>query len=55
MNLKVIAEGVEELQHIEFLRNNGCDELQGFYFSKPLPADECTRYIREYQPLVLSQ
>ncbi len=55
MKLKVIAEGVEELRHIEFLRSNGCDELQGFYFSKPLPADECARYIREYQPPVLPQ
>ncbi|MEH6825237.1 MAG: EAL domain-containing protein [Motiliproteus sp.] len=56
MNLRVIAEGVEELQHIDFLRNNGCNELQGFYFSKPLPADECAKYIRQYkQPAALAR
>tara|TARA_R110002167_G_scaffold68716_4_gene194022 strand:- start:1517 stop:4354 length:2838 start_codon:yes stop_codon:yes gene_type:complete len=49
MNLKVIAEGVEEQQHIQFLHANGCDELQGFYFSKPLPAEECAAYIRQYR------
>ncbi len=40
LEFKVIAEGVETEQHYQFLRQNHCDEVQGFYISKPLPADE---------------
>ena len=40
LNLKVIAEGVEHLEQMEFLRNLNCDELQGYFFSKPLPSGE---------------
>ncbi|WP_421861927.1 EAL domain-containing protein [Motiliproteus sp.] len=49
LNLQVIAEGVEEAQHVEFLRAHGCDELQGFYYSKPLPAENCAEFIRQYR------
>ncbi|MCJ8318768.1 MAG: EAL domain-containing protein [Colwellia sp.] len=40
MNLKVIAEGIEEIEQQERLIELGCDEVQGFYYSKPIPADE---------------
>ena len=40
LNLKVIAEGVETDGQLQLLRTNGCDEMQGFYFSKPIPAEE---------------
>jgi diguanylate cyclase len=39
LRLKVVAEGVEEADQLEFLRACGCDEYQGFYFSKPIPAE----------------
>ena len=39
LNLKVIAEGVETEAQIAFLRDNRCDELQGYHFSRPVPAD----------------
>ncbi len=40
LDRKVIAEGVETEGQIEFLKNHGCDYGQGYYYSKPLPADE---------------
>lgn len=40
MNFTVTAEGVETLEMVESMKNIGCDFLQGYYFSKPLPAEE---------------
>jgi EAL domain-containing protein (putative c-di-GMP-specific phosphodiesterase class I)/CheY-like chemotaxis protein len=40
LKLRVIAEGVEGRAQLEYLRRNRCDEIQGFFFSKPLPPDE---------------
>jgi diguanylate cyclase (GGDEF)-like protein len=38
LKLRVIAEGVETAGQLEYLRRNGCDEIQGYYFSPPVPA-----------------
>ena len=40
MNLKVIAEGIESIEQEVELKALGCDEVQGFYYAKPMPADE---------------
>jgi len=51
LNLRVIAEGVETADQVAFLRDNNCDEMQGYHFSKPLPADEIVRLLaRAAQP-----
>lgn len=39
LNTKIVAEGVENAGQLEFLRARRCDEVQGYYFSKPLPLD----------------
>jgi len=43
LGLKVVAEGVETEEQIEFLRANDCDELQGYYFSEPVSAWRMTK------------
>jgi len=40
LNLNIIAEGVEDKEQFEFLKNNGCDDIQGFYFSKAVSIEE---------------
>jgi EAL domain-containing protein (putative c-di-GMP-specific phosphodiesterase class I) len=46
LNLKVIAEGVENEDQMSFLRAHQCDEVQGYYFSKPLTVEELTERFR---------
>jgi EAL domain-containing protein (putative c-di-GMP-specific phosphodiesterase class I) len=50
LNLKVIAEGVENEAQMSFLRAHQCDEIQGYYFSKPLPLDEVADKLRGNAP-----
>ena len=45
LNLEVVAEGAEIAAHINFLRSNGCDTVQGFYYSRPVPAAEFERML----------
>ena len=53
LKLKVIAEGVETQDQFEFLRLHGCDEMQGYYFSRPLPVEQITSALREGRRLEL--
>ncbi len=46
LGLRVVAEGVETLPQLEFLHGVGCDQLQGYFFSRPIPADAMTAALR---------
>ncbi|MEO5332776.1 MAG: EAL domain-containing protein [Magnetococcus sp. YQC-5] len=47
LRLKVVAEGVETLDQLEFLRREGCDSFQGFFFSRPLSVEAFTQMLKE--------
>ncbi|MGE5515234.1 MAG: putative bifunctional diguanylate cyclase/phosphodiesterase [Bacteroidota bacterium] len=47
LNLEVVAEGAEVENHITFLRDNGCDTVQGYYYSRPVPSDQFERMLAE--------
>jgi EAL domain-containing protein (putative c-di-GMP-specific phosphodiesterase class I) len=49
--LTVVAEGVEDRVSLERLRELGCDHIQGYYFSRPLPASEFESWMRDWPGL----
>ena len=49
LKLRVVAEGVESLEQMKFLRAQDCDEAQGFYFSSPVPAEQFGAMLRKRQ------
>jgi EAL domain-containing protein (putative c-di-GMP-specific phosphodiesterase class I) len=49
LNLRVVAEGVETEEQLEFLRRRGCDEFQGYLVSRPVPAQAFTRLMTSVQ------
>jgi len=51
LGLKVVAEGVETERQLAFLTEYGCDQIQGYFFSRPLPADDCAMWLREMRRL----
>ena len=55
LRMKVIAEGVETAEHCELLRRNGCDEIQGYCFSKPVLAADMTAMLRAGKRLAALQ
>ncbi|WP_214744301.1 GGDEF and EAL domain-containing protein [Exiguobacterium sp. s189] len=48
LNLKTVCEGIETIEQWHALRELGCDEMQGYYFSKPLPLEELETWIDHY-------
>lgn len=49
MRMRVVAEGVETQAQADFLRELGCDEMQGYLLSRPLPGPELADWLREHQ------
>ncbi|HEX5684029.1 MAG TPA: EAL domain-containing protein [Ideonella sp.] len=46
LRMKVVAEGVETPEQMAYLRAQGCDEIQGYFLSKPITADEISRFLK---------
>ncbi len=49
---KVVAEGVETEEQLGYLKEQGCDEVQGYFFSRPLAADDCEAFLRNRLQMV---
>ncbi|MSM39478.1 MAG: EAL domain-containing protein [Geobacter sp.] len=47
LNMRVVAEGVERQDQLDFLNSHNCDEMQGYYFCRPLPAEEFGQLLKE--------
>jgi EAL domain-containing protein (putative c-di-GMP-specific phosphodiesterase class I)/CheY-like chemotaxis protein len=54
LGLNVIAEGVETQGQLEYLRSHGCDEMQGYFFSRPVPVGDFEQMLRSGRRLALS-
>ncbi len=50
LSLTVVAEGVETEEQEGFLRQHACDQMQGFYFSKPIPPEQFAELLGTYVP-----
>jgi EAL domain-containing protein (putative c-di-GMP-specific phosphodiesterase class I) len=54
LDLNVIAEGVETFDQLELLVKHGCDQIQGYLFSKPVTSDECAAMIKSSRTLAIT-
>jgi diguanylate cyclase len=46
LRMRTVAEGVEQEEQMRFLRAEGCEEMQGYLYSRPLPGDEVLRLLK---------
>jgi EAL domain-containing protein (putative c-di-GMP-specific phosphodiesterase class I) len=47
LDLEVVAEGAELIEHVDFLREHGCDVIQGYFYSRPVPAHELEELLQQ--------
>jgi EAL domain-containing protein (putative c-di-GMP-specific phosphodiesterase class I) len=52
LGLNVVAEGVETVEQMNFLKEHSCDEMQGFYFSKPIMPEQFADLLRKHVPFL---
>jgi diguanylate cyclase len=50
LNFKVVAEGVETSEQLQALVDLGCDQVQGYYFAKPMPIEDLLLWLQAYRP-----
>ena len=48
LNMETVAEGVEDSELVELLKKMGCDYIQGYVFSKPMPAKDYQAFLAEF-------
>lgn len=48
LGIQTMAEGVETAEQLESLKNQGCNEIQGYYFSRPLPAEQFEAFVKNH-------
>ena len=49
MKLGIVAEGIEKIEHLDFLRENACDEVQGYFISRPVPAEDFLEFLQRWE------
>ena len=49
LNLNIVAEGIERIEHLNLLNSENCEEAQGYYISKPLKADDFDEFVHQYR------
>ena len=52
VNKKIVVEGVETKEMMDFLVGEGCDYLQGYYFSKPIPQEKYLEFLEQVSPRI---
>ena len=50
LSLTVVAEGVETIEQMDFLKDHSCDEMQGYYFSRPIVPEQFAELLRKHVP-----
>ncbi|MGO4872812.1 MAG: EAL domain-containing protein [Roseiarcus sp.] len=54
LDIEIVAEGVESMEHARLLRELGCDILQGYAFAKPMSAEDLERFVAARTRLIAS-
>ena len=55
LGLKVVAEGIEEMEQMTILTVQDCDEIQGFLIAKPMPPEQAKIFLMDFQPTILAE